>query len=212
MAVPCPAELRHKRKSPGPNSRMQGKISSSHTFIFLPVIPTNCSSISAPALCCSQSQDQAWDSFSARNRGFRVAGGCWEREALWHGLAAASHWPLTPLLPSPWISLPRCDHPGALGDVGLGFFHSYFYFFGLWQLTLPSCPPQPAEREVGCNLRELLCSGRCGSGKTLEYLICNQQFPGLRTSGRERLGFILLKPLEVLKQDLCCLFAGFIFP
>lgn len=76
---------------------------------------------------------------------------------------------------------------------------------------LCGCAPQPAEQEMGCNLRELLCFGSCGLGKTLEYLICKQQFPGLRISGWERLGFILVEPLEVLEQDLCCLFAVF-FP
>lgn len=116
----------------------------------------------------------------------RVTSSCWEREGLLHGLAAASHQPLTQLLPSSTIIIHWRRQPGPCA-----------LFFRLWQLMLP---------------RESLCSGSCGLGKTLKELIYNEQFPGLKTWGRERLGFILLGPLEVLKQDLCCLLAAAVFP
>lgn len=102
------------------------------------------------------------------------------------GCAMASHQPLTQLLPSSTIITHWRCQPGL-----------FALFFRLWQLMLP---------------RESLCFGSCGLGKTLKELIYNEQFPGLKTCGRERLGFVLPEPLEVLKRDLRCLLAGVVFP
>lgn len=73
LALPsCSTTRRAQGQTLGCREKLQEPvISSSHTFIFLPGIPRSSSSISDPAPCRNQSQDQARDSFSARNWGFR---------------------------------------------------------------------------------------------------------------------------------------------
>lgn len=74
-ALPCqgtaqPKEPRAKLWDAGTNCKSQ-LVHPANTFDSLPVIPRNSSSISVLARCSNQSQDQARDSFGARNQGFR---------------------------------------------------------------------------------------------------------------------------------------------
>lgn len=148
------------------------------------------------------------DSVGAGNQGFRVTSGCWEREdSAWPGRSIPPAFHSSPSQPSDLTVPPGPSRSPCRRQLGL--FPLLFLVSRVVTAGSVISPPQPAERGMGCDLRELLCPGSCGSGKTLECLICNQHFPGLRTSGRERLGFSCLEPLEVLGQDLCWLFALF---
>lgn len=113
----------------------------------------------------------------------------------------------TELIPQPSMLLSHHEHPSTLGHVAVGSPRSCFSLWGC-EADAPQLLSQPAQREKGCSSKELLCCGSCGLRKTLWYLICNQQFPGLSASGRETLGFISRSPWRCSNQTCagCLLF------